>query len=71
MATPTLKAVTPPAGPTPSSAEPVIIYDLPKPPVGMAPTFAELPGTVSGATGAHLQAVLNDLATRVTALENP
>lgn len=29
MATPTLKAVTPPAGPTPSSAEPVIIYDLP------------------------------------------
>lgn len=67
MATPTLKAV-PVSGPAPSFAEPVEIYDLPT--GGGAPTFAELPGTVSGVTGAHLQAILNAIATRVKALED-
>lgn len=110
MATPTLRAVTPPAGATPSFAEPVIIYDLPAGgggdvawadisdvPVALTTaqaaatpsiralgatattasagnhthTFTSLAGTVAGATGANLQLILNDLQTRLAALETP
>lgn len=73
MATPSLRYVAPPVvNPQPNlEPEPVIIYGLPDAPVGPAPTFAEIPGTVAGVQGAHLQAVLNDIATRLAAVETP
>lgn len=37
--------------------------------VGIAPTFDELPGAVTGVAGAHLQAILEDLATRLGVVE--
>lgn len=35
------------------------------------PTMTEITGTVPNATGSNLQLILNDLAARVKALENP
>lgn len=35
------------------------------------PTFTELEGAVAGATGANLQAILNDIVTRLEAAETP
>jgi hypothetical protein len=38
---------------------------------GPIPSFADIPGEVADANGENLQAILEDLASRVLALENP
>lgn len=48
--------------------QPVVIYDLPG---GTAPAFTAITGSVAGVSGANLQAILNDIATRLAAVETP
>lgn len=55
------------AGSAPEGAIPIDLYGA----SSDAPTFSELAGTVSGVTGANLQAILEDLATRLAAVETP
>lgn len=57
-----------PASNAPSGAVPINIYGVP---AGQVPTFAQIPGTVSGITGADLQAILEDISTRLAAVEAP
>lgn len=70
MATPSLKFVEPTIaeGDRVLAPEPVEIYGLPTGDGG-TPSFSELTGSVSDASGANLQAILEDLASRLAAVE--
>lgn len=70
MATPTLKYVAPTTaeGDLAFKPEPVEIYGLPEAGAG---SFSDIEGTVSGVDGANLQAILEDIATRLAAVETP
>lgn len=54
-------------GSGPEGAVPVSIYG----PAGETPDFSDLTGEVEGVTGANLQAILEDIATRLAALKTP
>lgn len=51
----------------PSGAIPISLYGVESSSV----SFSEIEGTVSGVTGANLQAILNSIASRLAAVENP
>lgn len=56
------------AGSAPEGAIPISLFGADS---GGVPAFSELTGTVSGVTGANLQAILESLATRLAAVETP
>lgn len=55
------------ASAAPHGAIPISLYGAGS---GTAPAFSAIPGTVAGATGSDLQAILNALTARIVALEN-
>lgn len=54
-------------GTGPDGAIPVTISG----PAGSTPAFSEIPGSVSDVAGANLQAILEDLASRLADVETP
>lgn len=72
MSTPSLQYVAP-TGEAEDQAlapQPVVIYDLPTGGGGDVPTFTELVGSVPSSSGSDLQAILNDIVTRIGVLES-
>lgn len=57
------------AADAPSGAVPIDLYGVEG--AGSVPAFSEITGSVSGVSGANLQAILEDLATRLAAVETP